>query len=84
MRTKKTDSINNVFDLNEKQFFSEKFFQNQASDKENVVEDCEFCIEKFAKKSFPSYSVTQSHILADLGREVLKSKYPVWLLRFKR
>ena len=27
---------------------------------------------------------TQSHILADLGREVLKSKYPALLRRFKK
>ena len=30
------------------------------------------------------YLPSQSHIMADLGREVLKSIYPVWHLRFKR
>ena len=32
----------------------------------------------------PSVLDTQSHILADLGREVLKSKYPAAIRRFKR
>jgi len=63
--TGNSTTSNIVGSMNREQIWAEKFFKGHEEDDgdcmKDVVEDCELCIEKFAKASSPGYSVREEH-----------------------